>query len=322
MKVSHAIRTGLRTVVGNPKVAVGVYLTNLSLAVLLALPMYQTLHGEFAHSAVRETMSVGFDYDWWTEFSARAQGLAKTFRPEVSGLGPFFENAELLASGLFGRFGLLVFLVGLLYLVVNAFLVGGAMGCYAAERQKSTTARIFASGGQFFGRFLSLIAMAVVFYLIVYKGAGSLVHNVVGRISEGLATERAAFFVKAVGTLIILFLLTFVNMIFDYAKAVVVHENRQSAAEALWAATKFVMANLGKCLGLYWLVGSLGFLFVLLLFALVAGIPQSTGWGIAIAALLFQLLIFVKVAVRLLFYASQLMAYRSAKAEVRRLPRV
>jgi len=205
--------------------------------------------------------------------------------------------------------------------VVNAFLAGGAMGCYAAERQKSSTARIFAQGGQFFGRFLTLVVMGVFFYFLVYKGAGGLVRSIVARIQEGLSTERAAFVVGALGTVLVLFLLTFVNMIFDYGKAVVVHENRQSAAEALWAATKFVVPNVGKCLALYWLLGTVGVVAVLLIFAVIAAIPQSTGWGVAIAALLFQLLVFVKVLVRLLFYASQLVAYRTAKSEIRRLPR-
>ncbi|MCR4437548.1 MAG: hypothetical protein QHJ34_00700 [bacterium] len=321
MKVFQSLKSGIQAVLGNPKVAVAVYLTNLALAMILALPMYRILHASFAHSAVRETMALGFDYDWWTEFSAHAEGLAKTFRPEVSGLGPFLENAEFLVQGRFGRFGLMVLLVGLVYLVINAFLAGGAFAAYAAERQKQTMTRMFGAAGQFFARFLSLVLMGVFCYFLVYKGAGGLVRNIVTRLSEGLATERAAFFVGGLGTLVILFLLAFVNLVFDYAKAVVVHENRQSAAEALWIATKFVVANLGKCLGLYWLVGVAGGAAVLLLFGLTSLIPQSKGGGIFAAFLLLQLLIMVKVFVRLLFYSSQLAAYRTAKAEVRRLPK-
>ncbi|MBC7187070.1 MAG: hypothetical protein H5U38_08560 [Calditrichaeota bacterium] len=321
MKVFQSIKSGMQAVLGNPKVGVAVYLTNLALGITLALPMYRILHASLAYSGVRETMALGFDYDWWTEFSAHADGLAKTFRPEVLGLGPFFENAEFLVQGLFGRFGLMVLLVGLLYLVVNAFLAGGAFGSYAAERQKQTMTRMFAAAGQFFARFLSLVAMAVFFYFLVYKGAGGLVRNTVTQLSEGLATERAAFFVSGLGTLVVFFLLTFVNLVFDYAKAVVVHENRQSAAEALWIATKFVVGHLGKCLGLYWLLGIAGGVAVFLLFGLVSLIPQSKGGGIFVAFLVFQLLVMVKVFVRLLFYSSQLVAYRTAKAEVRRLPK-
>lgn len=321
MKIWQSLRTGLRTVFGTPKVAVGIYLVNLSLALLLAFPLYQVLRGSFAYSTVRETMLLGFDYDWWTEFSAHAEGLAKTFRPEVIGIGPFFENAQVFLQGAFGRHGVLVLLVGLLYLVANSFLAGAAMGAYAQERQKLSTARVFATGGQFFGRFLSLVLMGVAIYFVVYKGAGSLVQKLGASISEGLTTERAAFFVGALGVALLLFILSFVNMIFDYAKAVVVHENRQSSAEALWVATKFGLTNIGKCLGLYWLIGSAGVTILLFTFWIVSAVPQNVGWGIVLSALLAQVLVILKIMIRLVFYASQLVAYRTAKAEVRRLPK-
>ncbi len=321
MKVWQSVVSGVRAVLRTPKLVAVVYVVNLGLALLLALPMFQVLHGSFAHSAVRENMMLGFDYDWWTEFAAKAEGLAKTFRPEVSGLGPFFENAEVLLRGGFARNGLLILLVGLLYVVVNSFFAGAAIGTYAQERQKVTVARIFATGGQFFGRFLSLVFMAVVLYFLVYKGAGSLVHKVVGNLQEGLTTERAAFFVGAGGVVVMLFLLGFVNMLFDYAKAVIVHENRQSSAEALWIATKFCWSNMGKCLGLYWLLGSAGVVGVLLMFWIASAIPEGAGWGVFAAALVAQGVVLLKIVTRLVFYAGQFSAYRTTRTEVRRLPK-
>ncbi len=115
------------------------------------------------------------------------------------------------------------------------------------------------------------------------------------------------------GVVLVLFLLTFVNMAFDYAKIVTFMENRRSMLGATLRGFSFVFSNFGKTVFLYYSLGALGVLLLVLYAAVAPGANQATTITVAIAFLVGQAYLIAKLVLRLTFYASQIALYEDVK---------
>ena len=149
MNIIKAIRNGLSIVFENIKMIPVVYIANISLALLLTLPVFSTLNNEIGDKGVRDEMVRDFNYEWWSQFDLHSEGLENTIRPALSGgFAALFDNFELLFTGKFTTFGLMIFLFGLTYIFVNAFFNGGVIGLYADEKRTFTVSRFFSQSAQ------------------------------------------------------------------------------------------------------------------------------------------------------------------------------
>jgi len=323
MKIILALKSGFAKVFESIRIIPIIYLFNISLALLLSVSLFYSLKSDTAKRTVRESLETGFDYEWWSEFNFQAEGIEKTFQPTiVGGFGPILENLELLLTGEFKHVGILIFLLGAMYVAVSSFFAGGAIAVYEDEKRKYSLGRFFSNSAIYFNRFFSLTFTAVILYFLVYWLLHPAIFSLVDRITANFMTERATLFVNIIGYFIVLVVILFINMLFDYAKVIVVVEKRDSAWEAVWLALKFLLKRFGKASGLYLLIGIIG-LAIARVFALVLSVFEpNTVLLLIIAILIQQLYILVKITVRLVFYASQLDLFVQAKSLVRRLPKV
>ncbi len=100
--MSHFLK-GIRQSASLPKIILYLYLTNVALALCLAVPMFQSLQDSFGSSLVSERMAEGFDYLWWEEFQNQGRGLATTFSPAKLGKGALLTILSDLAEGAFSK---------------------------------------------------------------------------------------------------------------------------------------------------------------------------------------------------------------------------
>ena len=152
----------------------------------------------------------------------------------------------------------LVWIVGLIYLVTSIFLNGGILGIFVRDEKGFSAHLFFGNAGRYFGRFLRLFLFSIVFIiaaLLIIDGLGALFNRIAGD-SEPL---RIAFWAIKMG--ILLFLLFFINMIFDYAKIGTVFRDRRGMFKTALQSWGFVFQYLGRTLKLYYLVALLGVLF-------------------------------------------------------------
>lgn len=321
MKIINAVKKGLQTVLSEGKILLIVYSANFFITLLVAIPMYTILNDSFGDSIVRENMMEDFDFDWFTEFQQDADGIAKTFRPAITGMGLLFEDIRFIFKGNFTQFGVLIFLVGLLYMTINTFFIGGALGIYSDEKRKFSASRFYSLCGSYFNRLYSLVFMSAIIYFLVYKLIAKGIEFLTNVLVSSVASEAGTFFINLFGVLLFFLILWFFNMIFDYAKAVVIIEDRESSAEALWIATKFVFRRLGKCLGLYYVIGGAGLIVMLVLLLISSSFTPRSIVATLIAFSLYQLFIMAKLITRLTFYSSQLIYYQANPIVKRRLPK-
>jgi len=315
-----ALRDGFRTVGRNWGLVLVVLLANLAFALVLAVPLAQKLESDLAHRGASSEMMYGFDYDWWTRWSAEQRGPSSALGPDLLGTGFALRDLDLLLDGalpggLFARGGRVsldatTLGVGALYLLWQVFLAGGLLGVFRAPLGGWTIRGLAHGSGFYFGRMVrvSLLALAA-------AGAVFALNLPFGRWLDGLArdavSERTALAITLGRHALLLLALVLVNMVSCHAKVLVVREERRSAVLACLSSLGFCARNLFAALGQYLAVLALG-VGLVALFGALDGRLVVTGWRSQIVALvLFQAFLAARIALRLGLLASQVELQRA-----------
>jgi hypothetical protein len=315
----HAIREGFSAVRRSFGLVAVVWAANLALAAALALPLSGLIERGLEKRESATHMLYGFDYSWWSRWSEQQPGWAAAFRPDIFGAGFAFQNAEALMRGQLpaglllpdaeGGLDPVIGALGLLYLLLQTFLLGGILGAFRSE-QGSWTARGLLHGSSFyFGRFVRIAAIALVCdSLLLHLN----VH--LARFVDRLATEavsESAAMAWALGRhALLLIALLLVSLVSTYAKVVVVLEERRSALLAFLSGLAFCVSNARRVLSHYFALLLAGAV-LLALWAAVDARIETTGYKTQIVTLaLMQALVLGRVFLRLSLLAGQVALYR------------
>ena len=308
MSAIRAIFVGLWRAIESPGLVIWLWLVNFAIALPAGVVMSESIRSSIGSSQVHEELATGFDLGWYGEFREGAVGLERTFTPTIVGPGAIYNNVEgWLFGGLFQQFPGVVGL-GVLYALVWALFVGGILDRFSKSEGFFSLSRFFSNGGRFFFRFVRLIVLAGVLYYLIYRFAEWLF----GRIdywTRDVTVEGTVLIYVLLGTAVVVFLLTLVNMAFDYAKIATFVEDRSSMVLAALRGLLFVLSHPAKAFGLYYGLGILA-IVLLGLYAFVApGAGQSTMTGVVLAFAIGQAYLVAKLVVRLAFYGGQLSLY-------------
>lgn len=302
---------GLGKVLRSPLLVLWLWIVSVVVALPAAALMARSLEDSIGGSLVYEKLRDGFDMGWYGEFRSSAEGIEKTFTPTVVGIGPFLDNAEAWLNGsLFethpGLLGL-----GLLYAALWALLLGGILHRLSNGHGLFRLGDFFSRGGEFFFRYLRLAVIGGVLYYLVYRFASWLFVWIEAQSRDVTVEETVLGYVVA-GSLLVGFLLTFVNMAFDYAKIATFKENRRSMLLAAVRGFGFVLSHPGSTMVLYYGLALVALVLLWAYSVVAPGTGQATLPGIAIAFLIGQAYLVAKLVLRLTFYSSQMALYESA----------
>jgi hypothetical protein len=266
-------------------------------------------------------MLYGFDYDWWTRWSAEQRGPSTALGPDLLGTGFALRNLDLLLrgalpGGLFARGSVpldaATLGVGALYLLWQVFLAGGLLVVFRAPTGGWTIRGLAHGSGFYFGRMVrvSLLALAA-------AGAVLALHLPLARWLDGLAREAVSERTSVALTLgrhgLLLLALGFVHMVSSHAKVLVVREERRSAVLACLSSLGFCARNLLAAFGQYLAVLALGTGLVVL-FGALDGRLAITGWRSQVLALgVFQAFVAARIVLRLGLLASQVELQRARR---------
>jgi hypothetical protein len=310
MTALGAALKGLLRVLSSPAMVLWLWLANFVVALPMAYVMAKSIESSIGASLVSESLRSGFDMGWFGEYEARAKGLETSFSPSVTGAGAFLDNWESWFNGeLFEGFPGLVGL-GLLYAVLWALFLGGILDQLRDGAGIFRLSEFLSQGATFFFRFLRLSVLSGLLYYLVYRFSGWLF----GRIEQAVrdvTVERIVLAYVLAGALLVGFLLTFVNMAFDYAKIATFREKRRSMLFAALRGFRFVLANPFRAAALYYGLGLAGVLLLAAYSAVAPGVGQGSAPTIAIAFLGGQAFLVAKLVLRLTFYAGQISLYEA-----------
>ncbi|MCZ6486524.1 MAG: hypothetical protein O6826_12585 [Acidobacteria bacterium] len=291
------------------KAVIYLYLANLFVASLLLFPFMQVFEDSLGPGLYREKLVGELDYDWYGLFQDRVTGFASTFAPWVLGGGPFARNLELLLDGELTQLPWAIISLGVLYILLNSFLLAAAVGSFALEPQGTGIRQFFRNGGLFFGRFFRLAVLAVLAFWFVASWMVEPLGDLVEYLTNQALTDRVAFYWNLARYLIVLGIFLFLNMLFDYAKIQTAVENRTSVLLAFISAVRFCVRYFFAAFGFYLLITALGLAWVILYTSLEGLLPQQS-WGTILLAIIGQQLYLMgRLMVKLLFYSGQMQFY-------------
>jgi hypothetical protein len=321
----NAILDGTRAARRSLGLVVTVWAVNLMLAAALALPLMASLEGGLAHKDAAGNMLYGFDYSWWSRWSEDQSGWAAAFRPEIFGIGFAFRNVELLLRGELparllaagvseSTLDPVIGLLGLLYLLVQTFLLGGILGVYRSQQGAWTARGLLHGSGFYFGRLLRIAAIALACDLLLLHLNVHLARWADGRALEAVSETSAMALAIGRHALLLLALLL-VSLVSSYAKVIVVLEERRSSLLAFLSAVAFCLANARRVLGHY-LAMLLMMALMMAAWAAMDGRLETTGYKTQLVAFaLMQAFVVGRVFLRLSLLAGQASLYRRHAAE-------
>ncbi len=313
----HAIREGLARAARAPGLLALLWIVNLLVALPLAVTVGQAIQDSVGRSLVGERLVQGFDTHWQGEFAQEAQGVAKTFAPEVVGAGAFFRDLESWWSGRLFEVEPALLWTGLGYALLWVLLLGGVLERLARsaggeEGSDRGLAAFFGAGGRYFFRFLRLTALSGVLYYGIYRLARAGFHALENAMRD-VTAERTVLLWVLLGAALVVALLTLVRVVFDYARIAIVAQGRRSALGAAWAGLAFVLEHPVRTLGLYWALAVVG-LVLLGLYSLIAPQAGPASWlGVTLAFLLGQAALATRLGLRLATLGGETALFASAR---------
>lgn len=296
---------GLGKVLAVPSVVVWFWLGSVVIALPAAWALAESIRDSVGESLVDENLREGFDMGWYGEYRSDAEGIERSFSPTVVGAGPFFDNIEAWYNGtLFdvhpGLLGL-----GVLYALFWSLSLGGVLHRYGEAAGLFRLGEFLSQGGAYFFRFVRLAVLSGFLYYVVYRFSGWLFRRI-ERATQDVTVEETVFAYVVVASVLVVFLLTFVNMAFDYAKIATFRENRRSMVLASLKGFGFVLSNFGRAAMLYYGLGACGLVLLFLYYTIAPGPDQSSMLGVLAAFALGQMYLIAKLVLRLTFYAGQM----------------
>jgi hypothetical protein len=288
-----------------------VFLVTLVVALPFSIVLRETLRASFGHSLAADEAARGVNYEWWTEFSAQASGMASTFATSVIGFAAVLDNLSTLVDR-GPRPGAIIWLGGA-YLVLWLFLAGGIIDRYARDRPIRSYG-FFTACGVYFPRLLRLAPiMGLAYYVLFHYVHAWLFDDFYERITREASVERTVFVWRLGLYAVFGLLLIAANAIFDYAKVRAVVEDRRSMLGALLAGFRFVRRNAGAVATLYLLNGLL-FVGILALYAAVAPGAGPAGPVMWLGFAVSQIYLLARLWVRLVFIASEVSLFQNRLA--------
>lgn len=313
MKVFINFLKGFRNTGKSVRMVVLLLVINLAFSLLLAVPMYHSLQESLGQSLAGERMTEGFDYLWWEEFRDQAEGVERTFTPSIIGKGAILNNLEGLIQ--FRVFDLppIVLVFGFLYIILHTFLAGGILYTFQKPDRRFSLKNFFKGAGAHFFRFFLLMLISWIFFLFIGKVVKDRLDSILNSVRETAFSEITPFYLGLVFSIVVLFLILFIQMVFDYGRIKIVLEERRDVLTAAAGAFRFVFRHPGSTLGLFYLLFLVQVVYTLFYILIQGLIPQSSFPGVLAAFLFQQIFIFGLIWIRCWLYSSQMELYRYLK---------
>ena len=221
-----AIRQGFRLMRRARSAVWVLFATNMLLAIVAGLPIYQGILSFTSHSLMSRNMLTGFSVDWFTDFA--------------------FNN-----PGALEQYAQFIMVMGLIAMPVNAFLAGGVLGRFQRLQERSRLGTFFRDCGRYAWRMLWLMLVALACYWVVFRFINDGLGKLVDQATLYWMNDRTAFVVHlAVGVLVLLSL-AFVNMVIEFAQIRIVYGEGSGFVEAFLASLGFCIGRLPRAILVY-----------------------------------------------------------------------
>jgi hypothetical protein len=286
ISIFSAFKNGLLNAWNERKMLFWLYGFNFIFAYLLTLPILMMLSNALDGTTAAEKVLQAFDLT--------------IFRTIIAEYG----------SGL--TFSRLLITIGLFYFVLNIFFAGGVLKVFVEEKRFQLS-DFFSGCVEYFYRFFKLFLISLLFLVGVFM-VNLLLSNLSGLLTDNATAEHTGILLFFIRMGIVVFLLALTNMIFDYAKIMIVVNDYYDMIKAVKLTFMFVMMSLFKTVGLYALYFLTAVIIACIYLLIASLIDISNGFMVLIFFILSQVYMIAKIWIRISFFAGQYSFYHYSNA--------
>ena len=333
MAIFQSLRIGWKQVNQTKRMIVFAWLVNVTLTLIVAVPLLIQLNNYIRGGTMEEQLLQRIDSNWFQTFRSENQSndIVRYFDYSMFGSAPFLTHYESYLAGTVvknignfffdlifkWRLGLeylgILTVLAFVYVLVSTFLSAGFIGTYAKSYRLSFQ-EFLMEGAKYFGKFFRLSLLSLIVYVLLFEIVFDWWSGNIRIWTAEERSEMVPFVQYMIKNGVVLLVLGFVTLCFDYAKIRMVVDDRISALFAFWAGVKFVFKHFFSTSGLYILLSLIGVVFIVL-YALIEGAINQTGyWTILTVFVIQQIYMLARLCLKATFYASQTQLYQAKAA--------
>jgi hypothetical protein len=306
------------------------WLLNVTLSLTIAIPFLSQVESSVGGTVLEERLLEQTDSNWFQSFRLDQQSnpVVRPFDYTIFGYAPFLVHYEVAFAGTMiknvGNFFIdLLFrwrvgleylgpltILAFVYLLSSTFLAGAFVGTYSRNYRVSFQ-EFLMEGAKFFGKYFRISLIALLVYLVLFDQLYDYWGEWILLTTANDPSEMTPFVHYMIRNAVVILVVGFLTMCFDYAKVRMVVDDRFSALFAVWAGLKFVIGNFWSTAGLFLLLSTFG-LALIASYAFLQGTVHVSGyWSILLLFVLQQLYIALRLWLKAAFYASETQLYRT-----------
>ncbi len=285
MGIFKAIGNGIATTFRKSRLLAILWVVNFVYAAVVVSPLAFLVQKELGRSFLGSNIRP-FDLQWLGEAVLKYQEAL----PSIGG-------------------GLL--LSAFLFLALYVFLNGGIIGRLLDREGRTTLEAFFADCGRYFGRFVRLFLVSLVFLVLTFGVVLRLLSALISPFIENARTEWTSVILSNLHLLVALLLLSVVHMVFDYARIAVVADKEAKVRRALGHALKFLKKRFFRSWAVYLLIVAVFLAGTVLFYAVHGLLAGPTVPFVLLGFFWMQFYVVFRVWTKALFFAAQAEFYRS-----------
>ncbi|MBE0557922.1 MAG: hypothetical protein IH628_11880 [Proteobacteria bacterium] len=334
MTLRATVALGIRKLNRTKRMVVFAWILNVLVALVVAGPMLGMLDASIAPTVMEERLVERLDLNWIETFKADHpnNAIARMLGLSMLGAAPFYDHLNEMINGntvkAIGKFfaGLLFefkvhtelldvgLLLVLVYILLWTYLSGGFIGVYSREH-RSSFSEFLQLGARYFGKFFRLALIQLLVYFLLFSVLVDWASGNIRSWTSGEASEMTAYVYFMLRNVLVLFLIGFLSLGFDYAKVRMVVDSRVSSLAAFGAGFRFVVTHPVQTVALGLLLAALGVVFAGVFVLLEGKVVQSSFWMILLLFILQQIYVWSRQLLRAAYYATETSLYQGYARE-------
>lgn len=245
-------------------------------------------HGNLSRSLVSDRLAAGFDYLWFIQFS----NLYKS-------------NLEQLPYLIYSIVGV--------YTLVQTFFLGGLISIFHLPK-KNHMVDFFYGGVKFWLRFFKILLISLVLFAAAFI-INDLLGDLISWAFERTGNYMTDFILRSLRYIILIILIGFVTIVSDYAKVHIGVTDDNKIFNSIKLSVLFIKHNFNIVFTVFFLVAVIGALGAIVYNIIEIFIPRTPYYFLVLAFILQQMLVIFRLAVRMLFYSTEVFLYKDLNAD-------
>ncbi len=287
--IREILKGGISLVRKNKKFIILLWGTNITLSLVLTIPIFSVLLDNLQHSLLSDKLAVNFNYMWYLQFRHLYQSL--------------FDKLPILFYSVVG-----------VNLFIQTFYTGGLLSVFN-NPNKNHISDFFYGGVKYWYRFMKVAIISLLLFIAIFE-IDNIFADWNAWFLEDLNSISLDLTVRSIRYIFLLLLIAALTIITDYVEVYLVLRDQTKVRKGFVEAFKFIRRKVFLIFSVFMIVSVIGALGAIFYNVIVIYVPASPFYFLILTFILQQLLIIFRLTITMLFKATEVYLYKDQDAEI------